>query len=359
MRTAPFFAVGALISVADLIFNRSQGVGGLGYSLIEARPDRRARGVVLRRQALVAGPTWASSTRTGRCARPTRLGWAALAAAVAVVAVLWMLRRRIGRGPLAGVLFFGITLSPTLGFVDYNFMLFSFVADRYQYLASIGVIAVIIGAAGHGVAAAFRAGRLWTTAASAVLAVTLLGVLGTLTWRQATLYHDGITFFNHVIAHHPRAREAHLNLGSALLRWNRLEEALAAYSRRRRAPPRGLQAAVRRRHRALPPEPARRSGGSVSARPGALPALRRRPRRPEHAAARSAALRRRAGIVRGPPPTSSPTVRRHGQTAASPCPICGRGEEALESLDRALALDPHQQQAQDARARILRESTGP
>ena len=37
----------------------------------------------------------------------------------------------------------------------------------------------------------------------------------------------------------------------------------------------------------------------------------------------------------------------------------GRGEEALESLDRALALDVHQQQAQDARARILRESTGP
>ena len=62
-----------------------------------------------------------------------------------------------------------------------------------------------------------------------MLAVALLGVLGTLTWRQATRYRDGITFFNHVIAHHPRAREAHLNLGSALLRWNRLEEALAAY----------------------------------------------------------------------------------------------------------------------------------
>ena len=36
-----------------------------------------------------------------------------------------------------------------------------------------------------------------------------------------------------------------------------------------------------------------------------------------------------------------------------------RYEEALESLDRALALDPHQQQAQDARARILQESARP
>ena len=35
VRVAPFFAVGALISVADLLFNRSRGVGGFGYSLIE------------------------------------------------------------------------------------------------------------------------------------------------------------------------------------------------------------------------------------------------------------------------------------------------------------------------------------
>ena len=75
------------------------------------------------------------------------LAWAGLAAALALVAALWSLRRRTGRGPLAGVLFFGITLAPTLGFVDYNFMLFSFAADRFQYLAGIGLLAVVIGAA--------------------------------------------------------------------------------------------------------------------------------------------------------------------------------------------------------------------
>ena len=37
----------------------------------------------------------------------------------------------------------------------------------------------------------------------------------------------------------------------------------------------------------------------------------------------------------------------------------GRVEEALESLDRALSLDPHQQRARDVRDRILQESTGP
>ena len=181
------------------------------------------------------------------------LGWAALAAVVAVVAVLWLLRGRIGRGPLAGVLFFGVTLSPTLGFVDYNFMLFSFVADRYQYLASIGVIAVIIGAAAHGVAAVRRAGRLRIVTVSGVLAAALLAVLGTLTWQQASLYRDGITFFNHVIAHNPRAREAHLNLGSALLKWDYLEEALDAYRAAQR--PDDCKPPYGGRHRALSPGP--------------------------------------------------------------------------------------------------------
>ena len=53
-------------------------------------------------------------------------------AAVALVAVLWLLRRRIERGPFAGLLFFALTLSPVLGFVDFNFMLVSFVVERYQ-----------------------------------------------------------------------------------------------------------------------------------------------------------------------------------------------------------------------------------
>ncbi len=37
----------------------------------------------------------------------------------------------------------------------------------------------------------------------------------------------------------------------------------------------------------------------------------------------------------------------------------GRGDEALESLDRALSLDPGQQRARDARDRIVQASTGP
>ena len=44
----------------------------------------------------------------------------------------------VGRGPLVAVLFFAGTLGPALGFINVYPMRYSFVADHFQYLASIG-----------------------------------------------------------------------------------------------------------------------------------------------------------------------------------------------------------------------------
>ena len=150
--------------------------------------------------------------------------WAYLAAAAALAVLLWLGRRRIGRGPLAGALFFAVTLAPVLGFIDFGYMQFSLVADRFQYLAGIGVLAVLIGGAAHG------AGRLpdaYRMAAGGLAVAAVLG-LALLTWRQAGVYRDEIALFSHVVAHNPEARDAHLNLGSALFEADRFEEGLAA-----------------------------------------------------------------------------------------------------------------------------------
>ena len=228
LRVAPFFVVGGAITVADLLFNRSRGVGGFGYSLVE-RALIAARAFWFYVGKLfwpldLAGiyPHWEL-----READP--LAWVGIGAAVALVAALWLLRRRIGRGPLAGVLFFGVTLSPVLGFVDFNYMLFSFVADRYQYLASIGITTVVVAAAASGMTVIRRTGVLRGRVGTALLIVLLLAVLGTLSWRHASLYSDGSRFFAHVVSYNPTARDAHLNLGSELLSRNRLDEALDAY----------------------------------------------------------------------------------------------------------------------------------
>ena len=223
-RLLPFFAVALLITAADLSYyaERRQSLG-LDYSLVErALIASRALWFYLGKllwptELMVIYPHWDVSAGN--------LGaWAYFAASAGVAAGLWLARHRIGRGPLAAALYFAVTLSPTLGFMDFSYMKFSFVADRFQYLAGIGVMALGVGGAARAVG---RLEKIPKAAASGLLALVIV-ILGTLTWRQSGVYRDGITLFSHVVSHNPEARSAHMNLGSALTSVGRLEEGLAA-----------------------------------------------------------------------------------------------------------------------------------
>ena len=223
LRLAPFFVVGLGVTAADLAYYTSRESLALGYSAVE-RVLIAARALWFYAGKLVwpadlAGiyPLW--EIRSGDL-----LGWAYVAAAAGLTGLLWLFRGRLGRGPLAGAAFFALTLSPVLGFVDYGYMQFSLVADRFQYLAGIGVIAVLVGGAARG--AGRLPGHLRPAATSAL--VFVLVALGILTWRQCGIYRDESTFFSHVVAHNPEARDAHLNLGGALLDAGRPEESHAA-----------------------------------------------------------------------------------------------------------------------------------
>ena len=223
LRLVPFFVVGLVIVVGDLLFYQSREPLSLGYSLIErmliaARVLWFYAGKLLWPSELaVIYPLWDI-----RVADP--LAWGYLVAAVVLAVALWHFRPQLGRGPLAGALFFVVTLSPVLGFVDYGYMQFSFVADRFQYLAGIGVLAVVIGAAAYSVR---RLSGMWRKGALGIAGMVLV-VLGMLTWRQASIYRDDETLNRHIIALNPQARSAHLNLSKALYDQGRYEEALEA-----------------------------------------------------------------------------------------------------------------------------------
>lgn len=140
-------------------------------------------------------------------------------AAIALISLLWLLRKRIGRGPLVAVLFFGGTVLPALGFVNVYPMRYSFVADHFQYLASIGLLVLAAGALATKLPApvARGAGIAW------------LVILGLLTARQTLIYHDLETLWRDTIAKNPSAWIAHNNLGLVLEEKGDTDGALASY----------------------------------------------------------------------------------------------------------------------------------
>ena len=101
-------------------------------------------------------------------------------------------------------------------------MRLSFVADRYAYLAGIGVMAVLVGGAAQ---CAVRLPDLARIGASGVL-VAVLAVFGTLTWQQTGIYLDKVTFYTHIVSLNPGSEFARRNLASALHDAGRLAEAL-------------------------------------------------------------------------------------------------------------------------------------
>lgn len=141
---------------------------------------------------------------------------------VAGLVCLFLMRDRIGSGPVAAMLIYFVTLLPTLGFVSFSFMKHSYVADRFQYLASAAPLVLLAGAL-----AGIRG--LPQRALLAVQAV-LLVVCGGLTWQHCTDFRNSEALFRQVLAHNPRAWQAHYFLADAEGKRGNLSEALAHYT---------------------------------------------------------------------------------------------------------------------------------
>ena len=136
------------------------------------------------------------------------------AAAVAAVGGLWARRKRFP-GALAAALFLLGTLFPALGFFDVYPFLFSFVADHFQYLASIGIIAL----AASGIASMPR------RRAGQGVSLAVLAILAALTWKQSHLYADAETLYRATIRGNPACWMAYNNLAGLLISRDAADEA--------------------------------------------------------------------------------------------------------------------------------------
>lgn len=206
---APFFALAVAAGLCTSFLERSEvGASGAewGYTpsqrlLIASRAVWfYASTVILPANLSFVYPKWRVD--------PTNLSqWLFPLALLIVMAALVMLRQRIGRGAVVAALFFIGTLAPALGFVNVYPMRYTFVADHYQYHASIALIVLVIA----GATMLFRR-RRFARAASAH-GGGLLIILFALTWLRSSVYHDQRSLWADTLGKNPDSWMVWLNQG--------------------------------------------------------------------------------------------------------------------------------------------------
>lgn len=163
---------------------------------------------------------------------------AAVVAVLAAAALLVLAWRRGNRGVVCAGLFYPLTLFPALGLFNVYPFRYSFVADHFQYLASIGIfVLVVAGADTLARGAGQRIGRnAWRAAGVATVAV-----LAVLTWSQASAYRDLEALWRDTAAKNPASWIAHSNLALILLERGEHAAALERFDRAIKANPRSAE----------------------------------------------------------------------------------------------------------------------
>ncbi|MEO6995063.1 MAG: tetratricopeptide repeat protein [Lacunisphaera sp.] len=289
--------------------------------------------------------------------RAEAFGWIGYFGAAAICTVaFWLLRKR-SRGLLAGWLLFVGSLFPALGFFNVYPFTFSYVADHFQYLASVSFISAVVGGA------CLLATRFppWGAGLAKSTAVMVVVGLALMTSRQSRLYHDDGTLFRATVDQVPTSWMAHHILAFSLAKipGNRVE-AMAEYRAALRLNPDFPDS-----HLGLGVELAATPAGRVEAMAEYKRALALRPnyaeahnalgvelgrtsdRLPAAIAHYEEALRIRPGLIEAQLNLANALMR-----------IPGRSEEAFGNYVEALRLRPNYAQAHSDFANALAATPG-
>jgi tetratricopeptide (TPR) repeat protein len=222
----PWFVVGAAAGLVTAWIERAQlGAEGADFALSPVQRVLLAGRVVWFYLGKLFWPTnltfvyprWSLDA-----ASATSLLWPV--AALAALGLLWAVRRR-SRAPLAAALFFVGSLFPVLGFVNVYPFVFSFVADHFVYLPSLGVIVGLAAGAAGRVSRLDARGRRLATGAAGVLLI----VLAALTYRQSEVYRDPPALYEATLERNPDCYLCLNNLGTLAARRPGGMEAAARY----------------------------------------------------------------------------------------------------------------------------------
>jgi tetratricopeptide (TPR) repeat protein len=198
------------------------GVAALATVMIEQEDTRKSMALPLR-PLLMSGTSWfyfyklvvpwnylAVYPRWQVTAANVGL-WLCLIGWVSVGVGVFIFRKRLDRRVLWGAGHFWVTILPISGMVHYGYLAHTYVADRFVYLAGIGVFVIVV--AGLEILnrkiGSARASRGLTVGVTAVLAIGL----GTVSYVQIGYWRDNMSLWQHTLDHNPESYDAHFNLG--------------------------------------------------------------------------------------------------------------------------------------------------
>jgi tetratricopeptide (TPR) repeat protein len=271
---APFVLISALASVWT-IFEQKFHAGATGTEWAQTWPDRliiagRAIWFYLAKliwphPLIFIYPRWQIDSSQATAYLP-------LLAALGGLLALWLNRAKWSRAVFFAATYYVVSLFPVLGFFSVYFFRYSFVSDHFQYLASMGPLA--LGAAGivtgvgrltrslplsrlgwppvhvagvsetpfgetpsrlssAGVDALQFSGNIAAVRSKSLLlratAGTCLLLFVVLTWRQTAVYHNLVTLYTATLTRNPGCWMAHYNLGIALNEHGDIDGAITHY----------------------------------------------------------------------------------------------------------------------------------
>jgi tetratricopeptide (TPR) repeat protein len=151
-----------------------------------------------------------------------------LLAVIVILAILWLRGRSGGAGSRAcffAFAYFVVGLLPALGLIDTYIFRYSLVFDHFQYLASIGPLA-LAGTALVRLSDFIIPKKPWL---QSTLCACLLLIVGMASWQRTGVFKTEEALWTDTLAKNPRSWGGHIGLGNACIQKGQVDDAVAHY----------------------------------------------------------------------------------------------------------------------------------
>lgn len=156
-----------------------------------------------------------------------------LSSVLLIFVLLIVKRNSIHKGVMATFLYYCLTIAPVSGLLDFQNLSLTYVADHFQYLPSIGLLAFFVNVA----IAAQKKWKFGLPLIKPALMILLVITLSVLSWKHAGNFKTRVSIYSDTIRKDPQNEFAYNLRGRAYVKEGRYDLALADFSRAVRIKP--------------------------------------------------------------------------------------------------------------------------